>query len=469
VNDDASIRRIHARVLGATVAVTALLAVAVPGADAAGCDRVASVLGSDAYAGTAAEPYATVERLANSLEPGQTGCLREGIFQGDVKVARGGTAAEPTTITSFGGERATVVGRFRVAEGADNVVVQGIDLDGRNDDDLPSPTINADHVVFRDNDVTNHHTTICFVLGSNQYGRARGALIERNRIHNCGQLPPTNHHHGIYVEASDGARITDNWIYDNADRGVQLYPDAQGTYVARNVIDGNGQGVIFSRESANNVVENNVITNPVVRYNIEDYELTGTGNVARRNCVWSTRHSGNAGIQPGLDLAVAENLVVDPGYVSRPAKDFRLRPGSPCVTFASAIGSRRAKQRTRPVRLRASTAVLWPGGRLRLRAAVKSPSARASASRHAVLKLFRGGKWRQVGVMRLRGSRYVEGVELRAPGRGASRRLGSARVKRHAGVLRLRASVPGTGRSNIVRVRIAVADQASPRGREAGR
>ena len=63
-------------------------------------------------------------------------------------------------------------------------------------------------------------------------------------------LPANNHEHGIYVEASDGAQIVDNWIYDNADRGVQLFPDAQGTYVARNVIDRNGQGVIFSRESA---------------------------------------------------------------------------------------------------------------------------------------------------------------------------------------------------------------------------
>jgi hypothetical protein len=107
------------------------------------------------------------------------------------------------------------------------------------------------------------------------------------------------------------------------------------------------------------------------------------------------------------------------------------------------------------VRLRANTAALWPGGRLRLRATIKSPRARASAARRAVLKLHRGGKWRQVGVMRLRGSRYVESVELRTIRRNASRRLGSARVKRHAAVMRLRASVPGTGRSNIVRVRIA--------------
>ena len=53
---------------------------------------------------------------------------------------------------------------------------------------------------------------------------------------------------------------------------------------------------MFSRKSSNNVVENNVISNPLVRYNIESFELTGSGNVARRNCVWSTRHWGNAGI-----------------------------------------------------------------------------------------------------------------------------------------------------------------------------
>ena len=129
--------------------------------------------------------------------------------------------------------------------------------------------------MFRDNDITTRNTTICFVLGSDEYGRAVRTVIERNRIHNCGELPPTNHHHGIYAEAADGARITDNWIYDNADRGVQLFPDAQRSYVARNVIDGNGEGVVFARTSAHNVIEHNVIANSIVRYNVEDYELQG--------------------------------------------------------------------------------------------------------------------------------------------------------------------------------------------------
>jgi hypothetical protein len=423
---------------------------------AAACDRVASPLGSDAYPGTLAEPYATADKLANSLSPDQTGCLRAAVYQGDVRVSKGGGAGAPTTITSYPGERATVVGRFRVADTANHVTVTGLDLDGRNEELLPSPTINGDHVTFAANDVTNHHTTICFILGSDTYGRARDTVIERNRIHNCGQLPATNHHHGIYVEASDRARIVDNWIYDNADRGVQLFPDAQETYIARNVIDGNGQGIIFSRESARNLAENNVISNPVLRYNIEDWELTGAGNVARRNCLWSTRHEGNAGIQPGLGVATTENRVIEPRFVDRGAKDFRLRADSPCLDSAPSLqpaANKAPAKRGLAVRLRSATAFVWPGGHLRLRARVVSTSARASASKRAILKVKRGGKWRRVGTMRLRAGRYLYRPQL-GPRRGAERRFGGLRVKRGARVLRLRAHVKGAGRSNVVRIRI---------------
>ena len=73
-------------------------------------------------------------------------------------------------------------------------------------------------------------------------------VIEGNRIHDCGELPAANHDHGIYVGNAAGRSIRDNWIYDNADRGIQLYPDADRTAITGNVIDGNGQGVIFGGE-----------------------------------------------------------------------------------------------------------------------------------------------------------------------------------------------------------------------------
>ena len=221
------------------------------------------------------------------------------------------------TLTSYPGERATLRTRLWVKHGADGVTISDLNIDGRNPTNLPSPTVNADDVVIRGNDITNHHTAICVSLGSpDTYGRAARTLIEDNRIHDCGRLPPTNQDHGIYVNSSDDAVIRDNRIYDNADRGVQLYPDSQRTLVTHNVIDANGVGVIFggseTTTSNDNVVQDNVITNSKVRGNI-DYSWggsVGTGNIARHNCLGAEadRLEGILGTAPFRRLADATHL-----------------------------------------------------------------------------------------------------------------------------------------------------------------
>ena len=337
------------RTLPPVLVITAAIAIAAVVGNspaATSCDKVAAPSGSDSAAGSAASPYRTAQKLVDSLGPGRTGCLRAGVYEQDVAIATGGNSGSPVTLSSYPGERATVRGRFRVKDSANFVTVESVDLDGRNSSNLPSPSVYGDDVVFRDNDVTNYHTAICFILGSNTFGRAARTTIERNRIHDCGQLPAANHEHGIYIEASDAARIVENWIYDNADRGVQMYPDAQRTVIARNVIDGNGQGIIFSRESANNVVESNVISNSVLRWNIEDWELSGAGNVARNNCVWTTRtdsYGREGGIMVTRDFVATGNLVADPQFVDRTAKDFRLAAGSPCGARARATAGPAAR------------------------------------------------------------------------------------------------------------------------------
>ena len=330
-------------ILVAVLAVGAAhVAVPMPMLDAAtACARFASPGGDDAGPGSSARPYRSVRRLAMALNDGQVGCLAAGaVFAEDVTIRHGGRPGAPITVTGApGGSRATIRGRLWVTDEANDVVISRLNLDGRNDRGLPSPTVSGDRVTFARNDVTNHHTGTCFLLGSlSGYGPARGVVIARNRIHDCGRLPATNRDHGIYVESSYDGRILDNTIFDNADRGVQLYPNAQRTLVAHNVIDGNGVGVIISGDdglaSSANVIRDNIIANSLQRANVEAYwpdeHVVGTGNLVAHNCLWNGRR-GNVGRQVGF---VAQGTVVAaPGYVDRRAKRFALRSTSRCRGF----------------------------------------------------------------------------------------------------------------------------------------
>jgi parallel beta-helix repeat protein len=275
------------------------------------------------------------------LEDGETGCLREGVHT----IAEVASITAPgVVLTSYPGESVTLAGRLWIEPQAVGAVVQGLTLDGRNPETKPSPTVNADDAVLRGNDITNHHQGICVAVSNYEdLPPTRGVLIEDNVIHDCGALPATNHHHGIYVSHARDTVIRDNLIYGNADRGVQLYPDADDSVVTGNVIDGNGEGVIFgggtSSSSDDNLVANNVITGSTIRWNIQSHWQgpVGSGNVARDNCVWATQsgyYGGDpegSGIEDMNGARAIDNVVADPGYADPAAGDYRISPASPCL------------------------------------------------------------------------------------------------------------------------------------------
>jgi parallel beta-helix repeat protein len=432
--------------LGLAVVAAAIAAVVVGGSpsSAAGpCDEIAT------------PGPGAAQQLVDSLSPGQTGCLRAGLYEGNVKVSRPGV-----TLTRYASDRAIVKGRFWVAEGADNVTVEGLYLDGTNPNILPSPTINADGVTFRRNDVTNYHRSICFALGHPDWGRADDTTIEFNRIHNCGRLPATNHDHGIYVTTASNTLIRGNWIYDNADRGIQLYPDAQNTVITGNVIDGNGQGIIFSGEfgvaSNGNVVEGNVIANSKLRNNVESWyppgNPIGRNNVVRNNCVKGGAYDeGNGGIGDQRGFKVVETVRTKPSYSSRSTKDFRLVAGSPCrdlLAYRTAVPGPEGLRSTRQTRAqRRAPAVILGATRPQVRRGQRLQL----IGRVAGARLRPG--LRVTVVARARGHRHqLATVGLAKDGTFALR----PRVRAAAGVrfLRVRAVVRGVGSSRSLRVKL---------------
>jgi parallel beta-helix repeat protein len=130
--------------------------------------------------------------------------------------------------------------------------------------------------------------------------------------------------------------IRDNVVFDNADRGIQLYPDARFTTVVHNTVDGNGSGIVFSERSAGNRVRDNVFTNSVVRWNAETFNLSGWGNRFSGNCVHpgnrDPQYNANGGVELPRRVSQSGNRVArDPVYGARAAGDFRILPGSACA------------------------------------------------------------------------------------------------------------------------------------------
>ena len=327
--------------LGVVIVAACAAALALMTASASastGCALVASPSGSDTAAGSAAAPLRSAQKLVDALQPGETGCLRGGTYVGDVTMR-----SRSATLTSYPGETARLVGRLWVP--GDGDTIRGLELDGRNAANLPSPSINGDDVTFSDDDVTNDHTAICFDIGSHTWGIAHNTVIERNRIHDCGVLPPQNHNHGIYLQAAYDTQIVWNLIYNNADRGIQLYPDAQDTVIAHNVVNDNGEALDISgadgTASSNSDIYDNLLTNSRVRYDVQSWYPSGNpvgrNNRVHNNCIWGGAMGTVETVGGGFTSR--QNTVANPRYVDAAAANFALRGQSPCASLAGDIAS----------------------------------------------------------------------------------------------------------------------------------
>lgn len=394
-------------------------------ASPADCNLVAAPGGSDAATGTAAEPLRTADALVAALGSDQTGCFRGGTYSFSVINLR-----EPgSTLTSFPGENATLQGQVRVERPATGATIAGLKLDGRNPTDEFSPLIYADDVDLADNEITNSHTSNCVHVAPYYDDPAPDhVIIEGNTIHDCGRIPASNHDHGIYIAASTNLVIRDNTIYNNADRGIQLFPDAQHSHIYGNVIDGNGEGILFSGydgiSSNNNIVENNLITNSNLRHNVESFypegTPAGTGNVVRNNCIygadgWYEEADGSGIANPQEGFTASNNLIADPGYVNRAAHDYRLAPGSPCAGVLQG-----ADPAVAVVTLETDKHQVPPGAHTTLTGTVPS-----GVAGRVWIVLKRHGHWRAAGHANVRGTTFHTRIRVTKDTRFKARAAGA--------------------------------------------
>jgi parallel beta-helix repeat protein len=319
-----------------------LLVIATAGSPAAShrrCDRVAARNGSDGNPGSASNPYRTPEKLASSLAGGQTGCLRAGTY----RFSQLSVTKANITLAPYKSEAVTLRGTIKVRPSGHGSTIRGLTLDGRGGDSPIGPRVYANRVVLRGNEITNGHTSICVQI-SRYYSDPppRGVVIEHNRIHDCGELPTTNKDHGIYVSEARGTVIRNNWIYDNADRGIQLYPDADRSKVIGNVIFHNGDGMVINGEGSS-ISEGNVITGNIIAGSYRGYNVysgssgpVGRKNVVRKNCVWAAHpgspyHDHGGVMAPARNYKARRNVVAKPHFAHAKSGNLRVKRGGRCL------------------------------------------------------------------------------------------------------------------------------------------
>ena len=328
------------RTLVALGSCAAALTGGAAGADAAAaCSRVAAPSGSDSAAGSEAAPYRTVQKLVTSLTAGQTGCLRTGTYGGsDVTMHR-----PDVTLTSFPGERATITAFLEVYPEAARARLQNLKFDSTNNGNATGVKLQADGVLFADNELTKGNRGICLMAGT--WHAARDIVIERNHIHHCGPSG-SKYDHQVYLAGTRNATVRWNVLDANAGGwGVHMYPDADGTLVEHNVIDGNHGGVVFagddSDHSDNNVVRYNAVTYSGPRWNIEGSwggGGSGNGNSAHHNCVYTEGPSSPGGIASADGFSPSSNTVLSGSpYVNRGSSDFTFRSDSPCSALVGDV------------------------------------------------------------------------------------------------------------------------------------
>jgi hypothetical protein len=341
-------------------------------ATAGSCAKWASNTGSDLTGtGSQTAPYWTLKKLVASLSPGQTGCLAAGQTyyategKGNIPATQAQvTAPAPVTITSGPGTpRAKISGAIDVQPAAHDIVLTGIDFVGSlQQNGSPFQTkgtyllLRGDRISLINNDIADSRN-IC-VQGGKSSGTdpnvndlAEDLKIMGNRIHECGMEPSIvwtdadSGVHGIYLQNTLRAKVTENLIYRNRWRGLQLWPRNDSATIAYNVFDENATHVNIGSsleppyttkyKAERTTVRDNIFTGRVTTFfpSKNESQVFGNfppgspsyGNIVTGNC-FSPGDTATA----GYGFTATSNTTAQALFVNRAARDYRLQASSPC-------------------------------------------------------------------------------------------------------------------------------------------
>lgn len=346
--------------------------------------------GNDSNSGSESQPWKTLKKAADTLEPGDIVLVRGGSYQ-SLKITRSGQKGAPITFQSYPGEIPTI----KNGPASQGIKIQDADyiiIDGFHITDFSNQGFycyRGDYIIIRK----------CLIYNIGREGLrfkySNFGIAENNIIHNTGNRGGGANGEGIYVGSGDvsageedpthGIIVRNNEIYNTTDEGIEL---KQGTYnciVENNLVHdcviNNGGGIniqrgVIDKKHPKHVVRNNIVFNISTRTQYLDGNGIRVGNGADvyNNIFFNNQHYGiriddkkkyrnlvkiyhntlyNNGTNdiPVLDGAKADILnnigtsqagnlpnSVDPKFIDPQNGNFRLLKNSPAIDNGVDLG-----------------------------------------------------------------------------------------------------------------------------------
>jgi parallel beta-helix repeat protein len=229
-----------------------------------------SPTGNDSGAGSAAQPWLTLQNAANHVQAGDTVDVAAGKYAGFIMgwgTPITGTASAPITFNAAPGavinaSNGTTASGIDLRSGCNYVTIQGFTIENPAGGSITRAgisVIGSDDVIVRNNTVDNCGTWGIFT------GFANNVLVEDNTASR------SQTQHGVYISnASVGPVVRGNIVFGNAECGIQFNGDVSegGTgiitnaVVAQNIVYGNGTagGAAINCDGLqNSVIDNNLL------------------------------------------------------------------------------------------------------------------------------------------------------------------------------------------------------------------
>ncbi len=210
------------------------------------------------------DDYSTIQAAVNAASPGDTIIVRDGTYNGNVKVDK------RLTLRSENGSDKTIVQAansedhiFKVT--ADRVNISGFTVRGASDD-------TGIYIYCANNCVISNNT-----CSNNEYGiKLDGST--NNSI--SGNTVCNNDRDGIDLWDSSNNTITGNNVSNNNDYGIRLYYSSNNIITGNNASNNNDDGICLSYSYNNSIVKNTCTKNDIGIF------LWGSSNnyVTSNNC-----------------------------------------------------------------------------------------------------------------------------------------------------------------------------------------